>query len=68
MNDEVLINFGKKVKEIRKAMNLTQQELAYRSGLSRIEIGLIERGQKNIQLTTIERVAKALDCEIKYLF
>jgi transcriptional regulator with XRE-family HTH domain len=53
--------FGKALKMLRKDRGYSQEELAARSNLHRTYISLLERGQKSPSLTTICRVANALD-------
>lgn len=52
--------FGDKLREIRKNKSLSQEELAFKSGLHRTYISDIERGSRNVSLKNIERIAKAL--------
>ncbi|MBI4059107.1 helix-turn-helix transcriptional regulator [Candidatus Microgenomates bacterium] len=61
MKREILIKFGKKVRERRFELGLSQEELAARAGVHRTYVGMIERAEKNITLTNIEKIAKALD-------
>ncbi len=65
---KILIAFGNKVREIRKRKGLSQEELSYKADLHRTYIGMIERAEKNITLSNIEKIAKALDVDIKTLF
>lgn len=65
---KILIAFGDRVRELRKEKGLSQEELADKAGLHRTYIGMIERGEKNITLTNIEKTANALDIDIKKLF
>ena len=65
---EILLKFGQRVRELRKEKNLSQEELSYKADLHRTYIGMIERAEKNITLINIEKIAKALDVEIKELF
>ena len=65
---EILIEFGERVREIRKRKGLSQEELSFKADLHRTYIGMIERAEKNITLTNIEKIAKALDVSIKELF
>lgn len=58
---KILLAFGEKVRELRKLKGLTQEELSYKAELHRTYIGMIERAEKNITLTNIEKIAKALD-------
>ena len=64
----ILIDFGVKVRELRKLKNLSQEELSYKSDLHRTYIGMIERAEKNITLMNIAKIANALDIEIFELF
>ena len=52
----------------RKALGLSQEQLAERAGLHRTYIGMIERSEKNITLRNIEKLANALNVNIKDLF
>ncbi len=66
--EPILLLFGQRVQEIRKARNLSQEKLAELAGVHRTYIGMIERAEKNITLCNIEKIAKALKVEIKELF
>lgn len=67
LKQNILIKFGKKVREIRKGKGLSQEELAYNADLHRTYIGMIERAEKNITLLNIEKIANALEVSIKEL-
>lgn len=67
-NSNILIKFGKNVRDLRKAKGLSQEELAYKAGLHRTYIGMIERAEKNISLENIKKLAIALNVELKVLF
>lgn len=64
MKREVLIRFGNKVREQRLALGLSQEELASKAGVHRTYIGMVERAEKNITLTNIEKFSKALGLSI----
>jgi len=66
-NKNILIRFGKKVREERLKKGLSQEGLASKAGVHRTYIGMIERGEKNITLVTIKKVATALDLRINQL-
>lgn len=66
--EPILLAFGQRVQELRKARNLSQEKLAELAGVHRTYIGMIERAEKNITLCNIERIANALKVEIKELF
>ncbi len=63
----ILVNFGERVREIRKKKGLSQEELAHKADLHRTYIGMIERAEKNITLLNIEKIANALEVNIKEL-
>ena len=60
MKREILIKFGKKVREERTKLGLSQEALASRAGVHRTYVGMIERAEKNITLKNIEKIARAL--------
>jgi transcriptional regulator with XRE-family HTH domain len=60
--------FGKRVRELRLAHGLSQEELAFRAGVHRTYLGGIERGERNPALKNIAAIAKALDVTLPELF
>lgn len=56
--------FGERLRELRTARNLTQDELAERCGSNRPFISNLERGVKVPSLTMILRLADALECRV----
>lgn len=67
-NKEILVRFGKNVRILRKRRNFSQEDLSFKADLHRTYIGMIERAEKNITLINIEKIAKALNVDIKELF
>jgi transcriptional regulator with XRE-family HTH domain len=59
--------FGMLMRNKRYALNISQEELSFRSGLHRTYIGSVERGERNIALENILLLAKALECSPKDL-
>ncbi|WP_018991701.1 helix-turn-helix domain-containing protein [Aromatoleum toluclasticum] len=57
-----LLLFGQRVAALRRARGWSQERLALESGLARSYLGGVERGQRNIALLNILRLAEALDC------
>ena len=51
---------GNKIREIRKQRGFSQEELAFRCGLHRTYISDIERGDRNVSIKNIEKIANAL--------
>ena len=52
--------YGRRVKELRKELKITQQQLADMTGIKREYISLIEQGRTDMQLSTLIRIANAL--------
>jgi transcriptional regulator with XRE-family HTH domain len=59
--------FGEKVRELRRARGLSQEELAFRAGIHRNYLGGIERGERNPALDNISAIAKALGVNLSEL-
>jgi transcriptional regulator with XRE-family HTH domain len=59
-DDDPLIRFGVRLIELRKAKGWSQEWLALESGLARSYVGGVERGQRNLSLLNIVRLAETL--------
>lgn len=64
----ILEQFGSKVRKNRLKKKLSQEKLAELANLHRTYISQIESGKRNIALKNIEKIAEALDIEVKELF
>lgn len=56
----VQIAFGKAVRKRREAMGISQEQLADRAAIHRTYIGDVERGERNVGLLNVHRIAVAL--------
>ena len=65
--DEIMTKFGKNVQLYRKAMNISQEELAFRAELNRTYIGMVERAKRNISLKNAKKIADALNVKLDIL-
>ena len=65
--EEYLERIGNRVRDTRRAMGLNQKELAERSGLDRTYVSTLERGQQNLSLAALLKLAKALECDLEKL-
>ncbi|MCV9997963.1 helix-turn-helix domain-containing protein [Pararhizobium sp. YC-54] len=61
-------NFGSNVRQLRRQKQLSQEALALSSGLDRTYIGSVERGERNISLINIKRIADGLHIHTSELF
>lgn len=68
MNEPRLEQFGKRVRLLRQKARLSQEELAARAGIHRTYIGGVERGERNLGLINVFRIADALDVPTSHLF
>jgi DNA-binding XRE family transcriptional regulator len=59
---------GQKIRELRKTMEMTQEDLAFKVEVDRSYMGFVERGEKNPTLSTLIRIAKALRIPLSELF
>jgi transcriptional regulator with XRE-family HTH domain len=65
--DDILLRFGKRLRERRMAQGLSQEAFAHAAGLDRTYISGIERGLRNVSLRNIELIAKTLATSISDL-
>lgn len=68
MSDSILLSFGQRVRELRQRNGWSQELLAKKTGLHRTYIGGIERGERNVCLENIEKIAVAFDISLSQLF
>lgn len=61
-------HFGKKINNIRKNLQITQEKLAFRSNISPSYLSAIERGITDTTISTANRISKALDVNLVDLF
>jgi transcriptional regulator with XRE-family HTH domain len=64
----VLVKLGNSIRSIRVSKGLSQESVALASGLDRSYFGGIERGEHNVAVANLEKIADALDVSIKDLF
>ena len=66
-NDKFLIEFGKRLQKLREAKGLSTREFAYKADISHSSVGRLEAGQTNPSLTTLVKIAEALDVDLNTL-
>lgn len=60
--------FGRRLAQLRKAKGWSQERLSLESGIARSYLGGIERGQRNVALLNICRLAETLELPAGELF
>jgi transcriptional regulator with XRE-family HTH domain len=58
---EILKRFGETLREHRQRAGLSQEKLAAKAGIDRTYVGGAERGERNVALVNIVRLAEALN-------
>lgn len=67
MSEEVCVLFGEKVRNIRLELGYSQEELSFKAGLHRTYISSVERGERNISIVNIQKLADALGLKMRDL-
>lgn len=58
--EDPLVQFGHRLRDLRQKQGYSQEKLAEVSGLHRTYVGSVERGERNVALRNIVRLAEAL--------
>lgn len=61
------LRFAENLRETRKTLGISQEKLAEMAGLHRTYIGSVERGERNLTIDNMERLALALGVTIQSL-
>lgn len=57
---QIKCEVGRRVRSLREKVGLSQEELGFKSGLHRNYIGGIERGERNVAVVNVGKLARAL--------
>ncbi len=66
--EDIRVRFGKAVRSKRNKLGVSQEEFADMCDLDRTYIGGIERGERNVSLINIEKIAETLKISLSELF
>ena len=66
--EDVRVRFGHAVRKRRKKLGVSQEAFADLCGLHRTYMGGIERGERNVSLVNVEKIAHALKISLTQLF
>ncbi len=64
----ILIEVGSRIRELRAQRGFSQEKLAECSVLHRTYVGAVERGERNISLRNLQKIAVALGINLETLF
>ena len=64
---KLLIAFGRRIKELRTARGLSQEQLADETGFHRTYVGMVERGERNLSLSNVAVFAKTFELSVSEL-
>ena len=64
----IQIEFGKRIKELRENIGLSQEKFSLKIGMDRTYYASVESGKRNISLKNIEKIANGFDISIAQLF
>ncbi len=65
---EIKDKIGQRIKELREITSMSQKDLAYSADLDRSYIASVENGSRNISIVNIEKIAIALNVNLKEFF
>lgn len=60
--DESLIKLGINIRNLRQKLNMSQEALALEAELDRTYMGGVERGERNVSVKNIIKIARTLKC------
>ncbi|NUN50557.1 MAG: helix-turn-helix transcriptional regulator [Candidatus Brocadiae bacterium] len=66
--DSVRRSFGRRVRQLRDWRDWTQEELAVKAHMDTKSLGAIERGERNVTLENVAKIARGLGVELRQLF
>jgi transcriptional regulator with XRE-family HTH domain len=64
----ILLKVGNTIRATRKAQGIAQEELAYRADVARAYMGNVERGESNVSLLLLRRIAETLNVPLSHFF
>ena len=64
----LLFLLGKRIQAVREKKGMTQEQLEEKTGINAKYISAVERGQRNVTIKTLDKIAKGLDIELYEMF
>lgn len=66
-DQSLLTHLGQRIRELRTNHDLSQEKLAFTCDLDRTYIGSVERGERNVSIINLKKIAKALNVDLHEL-
>ncbi|UYF99025.1 helix-turn-helix domain-containing protein [Halomonas sp. GD1P12] len=66
-SEDITATLSENIRRLRSKHGLSQEQLADKSGLHRTYIGAVERGERNVSLSSLEVIASALGVDVPTL-
>ncbi len=63
-----LANLSKRLAQLRRRANMTQEKLAEEANIDRVALANIETGRRHPTVTTVHKIARALNIKIEEVF
>jgi len=64
----LLVLLGRKIQAVREKKGMTQEQLEEKTGINAKYISAVERGQRNVTIKTLDKIAKGLEIELYEIF
>lgn len=61
---DIRARFGRRLRQLRSQQKISQEKLGDMAGLHRTFISMVERGERNVTIVTVEKLAGALNCRM----
>lgn len=62
--DDIRARFGVRLRKVRTTKGISQEKLGELAGIHRTFVSMVERGERNVTIATVEKLAKALECRM----
>jgi transcriptional regulator with XRE-family HTH domain len=61
---DIRLRFGQRLRQVRLQQEISQEKLGELAGLHRTFVSMVERGERNVTLATVEKLSTALGCRM----
>ena len=58
---DIRIKIGKRIKELRQILELTQEKLAFKAEVDKTYVNEVENGKRNVSVINLEKIIRALE-------